>query len=177
MEIVFIALIAILVIVIFLRKNSVSKVSQNKSINSDILHKKREYLTTENEKKLFFALRKALGEKYLIHCQVSLIALVDPVEYKFKSKAWSKRMDFVITDTATKVVCVIELDDATHKREKRVVRDCYVNSALNGHHTLIRLATQSFYKPEELAQLFEEKIGIQSIYNKNTHNKQSQADA
>jgi len=163
MEIIFVFLIIFIVIAFFL-KNATTKKTSNKTINVGIAHDKKEYLTTENERKLFFALRKALDEKYLIHCQTSLIALVDPVEYKYKSKAWSRRMDYVITDTATKVLCVIELDDSTHKQQKRIERDMYVNDALKGHHTLIRLKTQKFYKPEELAELFEEKLNINNIF-------------
>ncbi len=67
-------------------------------------------LATENEKKFLLALQKALKDKYLIHCQTSLIAMVDPVNFKDKPRAYSKRMDFVITDTATKILAVIELE-------------------------------------------------------------------
>lgn len=163
MEIIFVLFIIFIVIAFFL-KNAATNNTPKKTVNVGIAHDKKEYLTTENERKLFFALRKALDEKYLIHCQTSLIALVDPVEYKYKSKAWSRRMDYVITDTATKVICVIELDDSTHKQQKRIERDLYVNDALKGRHTLIRLETQKFYKPEELAELFDERLNIKNFF-------------
>ncbi len=131
-----------------------------------ILHKKRESLCTESEKKLFYALQVALDGKYLVHCQTSLIALVEPVEFKYKSKAWSKRMDFVITDKTTKVIAVIELDDSTHKRRKRVKRDEYVNEALNSHHVLIRIPTKKFYDPKAIVKLLINQASLPLITTK-----------
>jgi len=122
-------------------------------------HKKKTYLTTENERKLYFALQKALTSQYMIHCQVPLIALVEP-PYQYRTKSWAKRLDFVITDTASKIIAVIELDDASHNRKDRVERDNYVNYALKGHHPLIRLPTEKFYAPEKIAELLATQAGI-----------------
>ena len=160
MDLLFLVLIVFIVLGFIF--NKITNKAPSKAIIPDekIVHKKQEYLTTENERKLFFALKKVFGDKYLIHCQTSLIALVDPIEFKYKSKAWSKRMDYVITDTATKVVCIIELDDSSHNHPKRIARDKYVNSALDGHHPLIRIKTQKFYNPEALIKVFEENLNI-----------------
>ena len=130
----------------------------------NIQHKKKSHLATKNEQKLFFALQKALDIKYMVHCQTSLIVLVEPIEEEHKGRAWSKRMDFVITDKATKILAVIELDDSSHNLPKRIERDKYVNHALNGHHPLIRVPTESFYEPEKLARLLETKAGILNVF-------------
>ncbi len=161
MEIILLIGLITLVMFFFIKLQPKKKVIASKEIKID--HRKNEYLTTENERKLFYALRKALNDKYLIHCQTSLIALVEPCEYKYKSKAWSKRMDFVITDTATKVICIIELDDSTHKQKKRIERDKYVDSALKGNHPLIRFPTKKFYEPNELAKTIENRLCIKII--------------
>jgi len=134
--------------------------------HESIAHRKKDYLATRNEQKLYFALQKALDKKYVVHCQTSLIALVEPVEYKHRKRAWSKRMDYVITDTATKIVAVIELDDASHSNAKRIARDDYVNDALQNHHPLIRIPTMPFYKPELIAEILEEQAGISSIFKR-----------
>lgn len=125
-----------------------------------IEHKKQSHLATENERKLCFALQKALPPEYMIHSQVSLMALVNPVEAKHNSKTWAKRMDFVITDKATKILAVIELDDSTHHWEKRKERDRYVNEVLEGHHKLVRFNTKRFYEPHEIAKVLEQETGI-----------------
>ncbi|EGQ9845401.1 DUF2726 domain-containing protein [Vibrio fluvialis] len=125
-----------------------------------IEHIKQSYLATENERKLYFALQKALPSEYVIHSQVSLMALVKPVNFKHNSKTWAKRMDFVITDKATKILAVIELDDSTHQWKKRRERDQYVNSVLDGHHTLVRFPTKRFYEPSEVAEVLSRETEI-----------------
>ncbi|HAS6629936.1 DUF2726 domain-containing protein [Vibrio parahaemolyticus] len=128
-----------------------------------IEHKKQSHLATENERKLYFALQKALPSEYIIHSQVSLMALVKPVNFKHNSRTWAKRMDFVITDKATKVLAVIELDDSTHNWKKRQERDQYVNEALEGHHKLVRFSTKRFYEPSEIAKVLERETEIKCI--------------
>ncbi len=130
---------------------------------NSIVHDKKSSLTTPNEKKLFFVLRKVLGDKYLIHCQTSVIALVEPQEKKHKARAWTKRVDFVITDLATNILAVIELDDASHQLERRQERDAYVNAAINPHHPLIRIPTSRFYEPVKVAELLESHSSIKCI--------------
>lgn len=172
MELILLAAIGIVVLLFSKRIKKKSESNEATPVEQKIKHRKKEHLTTINERKLYFALQKALDSKYVIHSQVSLIALVEPYEFKDKSKSWAKRMDFVITDTATKILAVIELDDSSHYTEKRVKRDAYVNDALAGHHPLIRLPTQKFYDPKEIASVLEEKAGIQHIFTKQdaTHN-------
>lgn len=109
---------------------------------------------------MYFALQKALPSEYVIHSQVSLMALVTPVDFKDNSKTWAKRMDFVITDKSTRILAVIELDDSTHNRKKRQERDKYVNQVLEGHHPLVRFNTERFYEPSYLARVLESKTEI-----------------
>lgn len=141
-----------------LERAKTGKVARRTKKSSD--HRKREYLTTANERKLFYALQRALTREYLIHCQTSLIALVEPLHFKDRPRAWSRRMDFVITDKTSKILAVIELDDASHRHPKRVARDQYVNYALNNRHPLIRIATENFYQPELVAEALAIHAGI-----------------
>ena len=170
MEII-IVLLVIIGFIFFLikkRKSIPTPKKETSIVTESIKHKKQEYLATENEKKLLFALQKVLNGKYLIHCQTSLIAIVDPVNFKDKSRAYSKRMDFVITDTATKILAVIELDDSSHNQPKRIKRDKYVNEALKPHHPLIRIPTSKFYCPEKIADILESNANIGNKFNKNS---------
>ncbi|NNN99448.1 DUF2726 domain-containing protein [Vibrio sp. B1-2] len=128
--------------------------------NVKIEHKKQSHLATENERKLYFALQKALPSEYVIHSQVSLMALVKPVDFKHNSRTWAKRMDFVITDKTTKILAVIELDDSTHNWKKRQERDQYVNEVLDGHHPLVRFNTKHFYEPSEIAKVLSRETEI-----------------
>ncbi|WP_052706224.1 DUF2726 domain-containing protein [Vibrio galatheae] len=115
-------------------------------------HKRSKYLATENERRFHDALKQAIPSEYNIHCQVSLMALVQPLEWKDNSRTWAKRMDFVITDSDTQVLAVIELDDYTHNWAKRKKRDEYVNTVLEGHHNLVRFKSSKHYDPLHIRQ-------------------------
>jgi hypothetical protein len=105
----------------------------------------------------------------MIHCQTSLIAIVEPIEYEDKRLAWSKRMDFVITDKTTKILAIIELDDSSHNSIERMERDEYVNQALKEHHPFIRIQSERFYQPEYIANLLEVEAGIKNTFLNNKH--------
>lgn len=128
-----------------------------------IAHKKHEHLANRNEQKLYFALQSILPETYVIHCQVSMMALVSPVDFKHNAKVWAKRMDYVITDRSTKIIAVIELDDASHHSQQRLERDKYVKEVLNTHHNFIRISTRKYYDPMLIANLLEQKAGIKCV--------------
>lgn len=115
-------------------------------------HKASTHLATPNEQRFYLALKEATPSCYEIHCQVSLMALVQPVDWKNNSRTWAKRMDFVITDHQTKIVVVIELDDRTHNWKSRIKRDKYVNEVLSEHHRLVRFKSQRVYDAAEIRE-------------------------
>lgn len=118
---------------------------------ADIQHRKKHYLCTPAERKFHASLKRVLGDTYDVHCQVSLIALTEPVKFAEKKRAWSKRVDFVITDKDTRIVAVIELDDSSHGRSTRARRDKYVEHSLRGHHPLLRFQSNFDYQPVDIA--------------------------
>lgn len=124
-------------------------------------HKKQTHLATNNEQRLHSLLLDILPPEYTIHSQVSLMALVTPISFKDNSKTWAKRMDFVITDKDTKVLAVIELDDSSHNRKKRIERDEYVNSVLDGHHPLIRVKSVNIFNRDQIIGQLEDSSSIQ----------------
>jgi hypothetical protein len=145
----------------FSSKHDLSISHQKPTTSPDkVEHKRSEYLTSKNERNFFIALRQALPDDYMVHCQTSLMALIQPVEWKNNSKTWAKRMDFVVTDETTKVVCVIELDERSHERNDRKKRDKYVNEALDGHHKLIRFKASWSYSSEEIRSKLVSEIGV-----------------
>ncbi|MEZ9582635.1 DUF2726 domain-containing protein [Vibrio cyclitrophicus] len=135
-------------------------ITRNKAdtFSNKVEHKRSEYLTSKNERNFYIALREVLPNDYMIHCQTSLMALIQPVEWKNNSRTWAKRMDFVVTDSTTKVICVIELDDRSHQRADRKKRDKYVNEALDGHHKLIRFKAAWTYDSENIYQKLKNEI-------------------
>jgi very-short-patch-repair endonuclease len=96
----------------------------------------REYVTTPvlspPEQVLYFRLRDELAD-YIILCQVSMHRVIRPKKRdKSAFNAISqKAIDFVICRKDFSTVCVVELDDDSHraKEEKDRSRDAYMTSA------------------------------------------------
>ncbi|HCE4764142.1 DUF2726 domain-containing protein [Vibrio parahaemolyticus] len=127
---------------------------------SVIQHKKHSYLCSKAENNFYQVLLEILPSNYIVHCQVSMMAIVQPVNFKDNSKTWAKRLDFVITDRDTQIFAVIELDDSSHRQKKRQERDLYVNSAFEGHHKLLRFEALARYNPLEIASIIERETDI-----------------
>ncbi len=125
-----------------------------------ILHKKHSHLSTLNERRFHSILLEVIPSNYIIHSQVSLIALVTPLHPQHSSKTWAKRMDFVITNKKTKVFAVIELDDSSSLREKRMKCDQYIETVLNGHHPFLRFENKVNFKKSEIIEKIEENTQI-----------------
>lgn len=69
--------------------------------------------------------------------KVRLLDLIEPrPQYmrnkKFLYKIQAKHVDFVVTDTKYRIVCIIELDDSSHDRQDRFERDVFVDTVLRG---------------------------------------------
>ncbi|HHP0481478.1 TPA: DUF2726 domain-containing protein [Vibrio campbellii] len=125
-----------------------------------VLHKKRNYLCTKTENNFYQVLLDVLPSEYVVHSQVSMMALVQPVNFKDNSKTWAKRMDFVITDKNTKIMAVIELDDSSHRQQKRQERDIYVNNAFKNLHPLLRFEAFNQYGSIAIAKTLEQCTNI-----------------
>lgn len=146
------------------KRNDTSLQAANDDSTEGVRYLKQSYLTTRNEQKLFLTLHKILPDGYMIHCQTSLIALTKPENPKHRKPAYSKRVDFVITDNKTKILAVIELDDNNHQNQARHRRDQYVNQSLKDIHPFLRVKTQNFYEPVVIAKQLEQ-LGVKTILN------------
>jgi len=100
----------------------------------------KEYLITQNENQFYNTLSNMVGAQYVIFPQIHLSAIVD---HKVKGQNWkgafshinSKSVDYVVcTKQDLKPVCAIELDDSTHNREDRRLRDIEVDRILEQAH-------------------------------------------
>lgn len=148
------------------------KISENepKRIRSSVVeHHTRSHLASFCERKLYFALNEILDERFVIHSQVSLIAVVEPQDMRYNARTWAKRLDFVITDKNTKILAVIELDDRNHQQERSKRRDAYVIHALKGHHPLIRIPARPSYDANELIDILAKQAGIGGLTVRPAH--------
>lgn len=98
-------------------------------------YKKRISVMTPTEQKFFRRLQQEYGEKYYIFPQINLDKLLEPEgnqnNYRARNRIAQKSVDFVLADKETlSTQLVIELDDWTHKLDKRKERDEFVEKLL-----------------------------------------------
>ena len=81
------------------------------------------------------ALREAVPDTATICPKVRLLDVIEPESgsgIAALNKVNQKHLDFVIVDSKTfRVLAAIELDDSSHGRESRKVRDRFVDQAMN----------------------------------------------
>lgn len=100
---------------------------------------KKEYLMSEAEKKFFFVLQEILGKDYLIFSKVRMADLLylpkmsNSRFYHYFNKIQSKHVDFLICDKENiKSLLVIELDDSSHLKAGRFLKDKLVDKIFEG---------------------------------------------
>jgi len=99
-------------------------------------YRKKESLLTPAERSFFGVLNEAVAGHLLIFAKVRLTDLITTPSgidgwQSHQNKIQSKHVDFVLctSDTVAPLLC-IELDDTSHKRQKRVERDAFLDAAL-----------------------------------------------
>ncbi len=118
-------------------------------------------LLTPAERSFFGVLQLAVASDYQIFVKVRLADIVRPVRSPSRSgwqsafnRITAKHVDFVLCDSSRLgVVAVIELDDRTHERFERGVRDGLVDSALaDAHIPVLRVSARQSYSPTQIRE-------------------------
>lgn len=103
-----------------------------KNCQNDFLQKqytKKSYLLTPTELKFYKVLKDITDELNLTICpQVALYEIINTNNYKDFNRISRKSIDFVIAKPNLEIVCCMELDDYTHKRQKRIERDIFLDT-------------------------------------------------
>ena len=110
--------------------------------------------------KFYRLLKQITDELNLVVCpQVALYQVVQNKNFKDFNKIQNKSIDFVIAEPNLKIKLCIELDDYTHRREKRIKRDEFLNKLFNNLEIkLLRIPVQNYYNLEELKKKIEESL-------------------
>ena len=92
----------------------------------------RRFLLTRNEAAFFRVLAEVVGNRYLISCKVRLADIITCDERDWRrghaNRIAQKHVDFVVTHiTSSQIVAAIELDDRSHLRLERRLRDVFMN--------------------------------------------------
>ena len=118
-------------------------------------------LLSPAERSFFGVLQQALASNYQIFAKVRLADIVKPVRNPSRSgwqsalnRITGKHVDFVLCDTARLgIVAVIELDDRSHQRFERGMRDSLVDSALkDARIPILRVPARHAYSAVEIRE-------------------------
>ena len=121
-------------------------------------------LLTPAERSFFGVLQQAVRSDYQIFAKVRLADIVRPVRNSSRSgwqsafnRITGKHVDFVVCDLEQlRVVGVVELDDSTHARFERGVRDSLVDGALaDAGIPILRIPARQSYSPAQIREQLE----------------------
>jgi hypothetical protein len=103
-------------------------------LGSTLPYLSRGHLLTPGERRFFFqGLKPAVDGRYLISFKVRLADVITAKDWESKHgrRISQKHLDFVLTcPRTTRIVAVVELNDASHSAADRQQRDAFVADAL-----------------------------------------------
>jgi very-short-patch-repair endonuclease len=135
------------------------KRASTKSGGRDYPYHKKEMLLSPAERSFLGVLEQALGSNYRIFAQVRLADLIavrsgtaKSIRAKSQNRINMKHTDFVLCNKETlEIICAVELDDASHQKESRKVRDVFLEEACRAADLpLARFPAKNSYAIQEV---------------------------
>lgn len=128
---------------------------------------KKDSLLTEAEKRFYLVLSEIIGNDYLIFSKVRLADLLylpkmnNSDYYHYQNKIQSKHVDFLICDKENiKPLLIIELDDSSHLKIDRILRDTLVDKIFeNAQMPILRIKNATSYDKENLSNQIKLSLG------------------
>lgn len=135
------------------------------SINKNFVYKKKEFLLTKTELKFYNFLNEIISNEYTIMCSVRLIDILQPVYKKdivAKNKVIQKQIDFLVCSKGyLNPILAIELNDSSHKQQKRYERDNFLDLAFQSAWLpLLFISTNDMNKTNYLKSIFSDFIKV-----------------
>ena len=131
---------------------------KDKPLAGKIQYQAQGALLSPAELSFFRVLQNVVGKSVLICPKVRLRDILIPTSTKNYQTALNKisrkHVDFVLCDPATtNFFCVVELDDKSHDRGDRVMRDAFVDSAFAAAGIrIVHFKASASYSVEEVRQ-------------------------
>lgn len=119
-------------------------------------------LMSPAERSFYGVLKNAVDDKTIVFSKVRIADVIEPLATKDRkhwqksfNKISSKHFDFVLCEAQTlSIICVIELNDRSHRRADRIARDKFVRAACKSAGLgLIEMPVQRGYTIEEVRNL------------------------
>ena len=151
-----------------LEKESNKEGNLEEKINYKQYYQPKKYVITKNELNFYNVLMQIAKELDLVvFSQVSLYNILETkqdLDYKTKTiyfnKIAAKSIDFVLVDKNNcRIKLCIELDDITHKKEKRIERDKFINQLFKELEiNLLRYPVFQIYYKDTLKRKIQENM-------------------
>lgn len=151
-----------------LEKESNKEANLEEKINYKQYYQPKKYVITKNELNFYNVLMQIAKELDLVvFSQVSLYNILETkqdLDYKTKTiyfnKIAAKSIDFVLVDKNNcRIKLCIELDDITHKKEKRIERDKFINQLFKELEiNLLRYPVYQIYYKDTLKRKIQENM-------------------
>lgn len=134
-------------------------------IGTEPQYHSREKLLSEAEASFFGTLKLALGDGFHISAKVRMADVLEPTSRNSNREWWTafnqiakKHLDYVICKNGTwEIVAVVELDDSSHNRSDRVVRDAFLDfNFYDAAIPLVRVKASAGYSVSMLRTKIEE---------------------
>ena len=140
----------------------------NGQVNYKNYYKPKRYITTLNELNFYNILLDIAKElDMILFAQVSLyniVSMKENLDYSTKTKYFnkiaSKSIDFVLVDKNNcRIKLCIELDDSTHKKQRRIERDNFINELFKQLEiNFLRYPIYKVYYKEALKKRIQEEM-------------------
>jgi very-short-patch-repair endonuclease len=157
MDNVYIEIVALILLVVVLKVILIKVGRKNHASDVVYQYKKKDFLLTKSERDFFNTLVAALGEQYYVFPQLHLPTFL---EHKMLGQKWiaafrhidEKSVDYIICDRYNiKPILAVELDDISHNKVSREVRDKEVERILKtAGLPLLRFASPNNLSKEEI---------------------------
>lgn len=161
-----VAVVVVLVAVIAAALKRAGLLSTRAASNESLPYRKKDYLLTKAERSFYEVARTAVADEWTIFAKVRMLDLVwlprgTGNAQAHRNRVQSKHVDFVLCDPCTlKPLLVVELDDASHQRADRQLRDALVDAVLQAAGLpVLHIATSNGYVTADLARRIREAIG------------------
>lgn len=120
-------ILAALAVIVIMRRERAPE-----AVNEEYRYKAKDSLMTEPEQELYDMLIRLCSRAYCVFPQIALASVVDKVTYASYRNELFRVVDFVLCEKRNmRPVLVIELNDASHKRDERRLRDEKVRCILS----------------------------------------------
>ena len=124
-------------------------------------------LLTPTEAAFYAQLRTATGPLAVIQCKVRLADILLAPEHDLRAfrRVSQKHLDFLLCERVTlRPLLAVELDDPSHARLDRQLRDLFVDSAYaQAGLPVVHVAAQSTYSPAALLALIQPHLVSSSV--------------